>query len=400
MFRGLLKLTVRLAVPVLVLAASIAGASYLMATAPETARVPEERQAPVVETLPLEPTGIERVVEAYGTVMPAQEIELSAEIAGRVLEIHPALEPGGIVGEGELVVRLDPQEYEYALAREEAALAEVVAALEVERGRQLVAQREWESFGQDLPESEMGRNLMLRQPQLQQAEARVASARSAVDRAKLDLARTEIRAPFDALVLQERVDVGQHVSPNQVIASLVGTDAFWVQASVPTRALTAVLDAAESDSEGVRVYSEIRTRGQESHAGRLVRHLGQVDPEGRMAQVLVAVEDPLALEAGPVKRAPLPLNSYVRVEIDAGILPGVVPVPRAGLRENNQVWIADRDNRLQVRKAEIVWRQDEVVAVRNTFEPGDRLIVSPLDQALPGMEVRPSGSAPPSPGFE
>lgn len=387
--------------PVLVLGGSIAAAGYLMATAPQTERVPEERLPPAVETAPLEATGIDRVVQAYGTVMPAQEIDLSAEIDGRVQEIHPALQPGGIIKQGEIVVRLDPEEYEYALARAEALLAEEQAALEVERGRQLVARREWESFGQDMPESELGQALALRKPQLQQAEARIASAQSEVNQAKLDLARTEIRAPFDALVVRESVDVGQHVSPNDAIASLVGTDAFWVQASVPASSLSAVLDAARTGGGAdVRVYSDVHTEAQPATAGRLVRHLGQVDPEGRMAQVLVEVADPLALKPGAGRQIPLPLNTYVRVEIDAGHLPNVVPIPRSGLRENSALWVVDASNQLQVRPAEIVWRQDDQVAVRDVFEPGDRLIVSPLDQSLPGMEVRPLDGKPLAMGSE
>lgn len=400
MIRKILRAALMFVVPAIVLGASIAAAAYLMATAPETERVPEERLAPAVETLPLEPTGMQRVVQAYGTVMPAQEIDLSSEIDGRILEIHPSLQPGGIVGAGEVIVKLDPQEYEYALAQAEAALAEVVAALEVERGRQLVAQREFESFGQDMAESDLGKELMLRKPQLQQAEARIASAQSAVNQAKLNLARTEIRAPFDALVVDEAVDVGQHISPGDAIASLVGTGAFWVQASVPAGALSAVLDAARESPGKVRVYSDVHTESQPATAGRLVRHLGQVDPDGRLAQVLVEIEDPLALDSGSGNRVPLPLNTYVRVDIDAGLLPGVVPVPRVALRENNVLWVADKANTLQVRPGEIVWRQDDQVAVRDTFEPGDRLIVSPLDQVLPGMEIRPMDPEAPAPGFE
>lgn len=400
MLRRILKTTVMILAPVLVLGASIAAAAYLITTAPETERVPEERRAPAVETLALDPTGIQRVVQAYGTVMAAQEVDLSPEVSGRVVEIHPALQPGGIIGADEMIIRLDPQEFEYALARAEAELAEVVAALEVERGRQLVAEREWESFGRDLPESELGKALMLRKPQLQQAEARIASAQSAVNRAKLDLMRTEIRAPFNSLVVRESVDIGQHISPNETIASLVGTEKFWVQASVPATALSAVLDAARDGEAQVQVYSDVHTASQPATAGRLVRHLGQVDPEGRMAQVLVEIVDPLALTAGSGSRVPLPLNTYVRVEIDAGLLPNVVPIPRVGLRENSELWVADAANTLQTREAEVVWRQDDQVAVRDTFEPGDRLIVSPLDRVLPGMEVRPLGSEAPSPGFE
>lgn len=384
--------------PILVLAASIAAAAYLMSTAPQTERVTDVKRAPAVEVLEITVEPMARTVDALGTVSAAQEVSLAPEVDGRIVELHPALQPGGIVREGDVLVRIDPKEYELALARARAALAEAKAALEVEQGRQLVAKREWEQFGKDMPNAELGRELALREPQLHQAEAQIASAQSEVDHAQLDLDRTEIRAPFDAIVVDEAVDIGQHVRMGDPVASLVGTDAFWITASVPTSRLGAILDTAKNGETVVRVYGDVHADSRSYTEGRLVRHLGRVDSDGRMAQILVEVEDPLAIRAD---RLPLPLNSYVRVEIDAGEVAGAVPVPRAGLRENNEVWVADRDNRLQVRSADIVWRQDDRVAVTNVFEPGDQIILSPLEHMLPGMEVRPvSPSTSPSSGSD
>lgn len=365
----------------------------LVATAPKTERVVETRLPPVVEVIPVARTAMNRVVLGQGEVMPAQEVSISPEVAGRIVEMHPELQPGGVVSAGSLLARIDPEEYKLGVMRARAALAEAEAALEVERGRQLVAEREWELFGKDLPESELGRELALREPQMHQAEARIDSAKSEVSRAELDLKRTEVYAPFDAIVLEESVDLGQHVTPSSNIAMLAGTSAFWVQAFVPAAHLSAILEAARGGTAMVKIYSDLQPGSQPTMTGRLVRHLGQVDSEGRMAQVLIELEDPLALrdDAGHV---PLPLNTYVRVELDAGELEDVVAVPREGLRENANVWVMDAEDRLQVRTAEILWRQEDQVAVKDLFEAGDRLIVSPLDQALPGSPLRLRGEMP------
>ncbi|GMW01825.1 MAG: hypothetical protein AMXMBFR84_29620 [Candidatus Hydrogenedentota bacterium] len=391
------KIVMGVLLPLAVVGGSIAAGSFLMATAPKTERTVDKRLPPMVEVLTVSQHPMSRVVEAFGTVRPAQEVSLSLEVGGRITSMHPALQPGGTIRSGELLVAIDKSEYELALSRAKAALQETQAALEVELGRQRVAEREWELFGKDLPDAELGRELMLREPQLNQAKARIASAESDVAKAELDLKRTEIYAPFDAMVLEELVDVGQQATPGDTIATLVGTDAFWIQASVRAAHLGAVLEAEDNGACGVRVYSEIHSGQSDGVEAKLLRHMGQVDPDGRMALVLIEVDDPLALNADDPNQRPLPLNTYVRVEIDAGQVENAIPIPRSGLRENDKLWVADASNHLQIRQAEIVWQQVDEVAIVDVFEPGDRLILSPLEHALPGMEVRTKDSAPAQP---
>ncbi|MCC6143511.1 MAG: efflux RND transporter periplasmic adaptor subunit [Candidatus Hydrogenedentes bacterium] len=372
-------------------------AFVLMSTAPEVKRTEAERRHPVVDAVPVTRGQFDREVEAYGTVLPAQEVTIVPEVSGRIIEVHPALQPGGLVSQGDVLVRIDPEEYDLAIARAEGALAEAEAALEVERGRQLVAEREWDLFGKDLPDAAKGQALALREPQLRQAEARIASAKSLVEQAKLDLARTTIRAPFDALVLEESVDIGQQAAPGSPIASLAGTDTFWVQASLPTSRLTAGLDAAENEDATVRIYREGAARGEEPITGRLLRHTGQVDPAGRMAQLLIEVNDPLAINADLADHPPLSLNSYVRAALAAGRIEDAIISPRKAMRENGEVWVMDKENTLQVRGPDILWRQGEKLAVRDVFTTGDRVVVSPLADLLPGMAVRLPDETPPAP---
>ena len=374
--------------PVVVLAAGAGAVAVLFASAPQVKRTAEERVPPVVEVVPVERGAVPRTVEAYGTVMPAREVEIYPEVSGRVVEIHPSLEPGGIVPADEVLVRIDPEEYELALARAQGALAEAEAGLDVEKGRQLVAEREWELFGKDLPNAELGKSLALREPQLRQAEAQIASAASVVKQAELDLRRTEIRAPFDVLVLREFVDVGQYLTPGSPIAMMAGADAFWVQVSVPMDRLGALLEAAKNGADAVRIYSDVENADDTTAVpGRMVRHLGQVD-EGRMAQLLLEVQDPLGRSAEAPSHVPLVLNSYVRADLDAGTLDHGVTIPRQGLRENGEIWVVDANGAVQVRNGKILWRQGELLAVDDVFDPADQIIVSPVEDLVPGMKVR------------
>ncbi|MCC6698171.1 MAG: efflux RND transporter periplasmic adaptor subunit [Candidatus Hydrogenedentes bacterium] len=374
--------------PLLVLAGGAAAVAVLFASAPQVKRTSEVKPAPLVAVVQAVRGSFPRLVQAYGSVMPAREVEIHPEVSGRVIEVHPSLEPGGVIPEGETLLIIDPEEYELALAQAQGALAEAEAALDVEKGRQLVAKREWDLFGKDMQNAELGESLALREPQLRQAEARIASAQSFVKQAELNLKRTRITAPFDVLVLSEQVDVGQIVSPGSSVASLAGADRFWIQVSVPIDRLSAVLGAAAQGRDTAHIFSDVESSGDAGFPGRVVRHLGQVDPESRMAQVLLEVEDPLGLDPREVAREPLALNTYVRADLDAGTLEDTISIPRRGLRENGEVWVADAENRLQVRSAEILWRQGEVLAIADGIRPGDRVVISPLDDLIPGMEVR------------
>lgn len=374
--------------PVALVGAALGTSAVLLATAPRPERTESERIAPLVEVLPLGVEDMPRIVEVHGDVVPEQHVTIVPEVQGRVVELHPALEPGGLVAAGDVLIRIDPEAYRLAVSQAQAALEEAEAALAVEQGRQKVAEREWELFGRDLPDAELSRSLALREPQLRQAQARIASARSAVEQAKLDLKRTDVLAPFDAIILRESVDLGQRVSPGDSIAVLAGTDAFWVRAKAIAARLPALIEAAQQGAETARVYPAAGAVELDPIPATVIRYLPEVDPAGKMAQILLRVEDPLGLKPENAGRTPLPLNSFIRAELDAGMVRGAVPVPRFALRENRQVWVADADNRLQVRPAETVWAQGQDVMVRDVFEPGDRLIVSPLEEVLPGSEVR------------
>ena len=302
---------ISLLLPAAILAAAGGAVFFLFATAPKAGRAPGGHAAPIVEVAEVSRTPFQRTVEASGIVMPAREVEIHPEVSGRIIEIHPALQPGGVIPEGAVLVRIDPEEYELALDQAKSALAEAEAALEVEQGRQLVAKREWELYGKTLPDADLGQALALREPQLRQAEARIESARSVVRQAELDLRRTTISAPFRALVLEESVDIGQQVSPGSPMAALAGAEAFWIQATLPAAQLEAVLAAAAQGEAAARIYLPIEGMPSgEPILGVLVRHLGTVDPKGHMAQVLLEVKDPP--QPGSRQPAPAAVAQHLR----------------------------------------------------------------------------------------
>jgi multidrug efflux pump subunit AcrA (membrane-fusion protein) len=161
-----------------------------------------ERSGAVRETAMLvEVVGVEQgtftpTIQAMGTVEPSQDIDLSPRVGGEILRVSEAFTPGGFARKGEVLLQLDPADYENALAQRKSALSQAEADLNIELGRQSVARQDFELLGDTIALE--NRSLVLREPQLDAARSHVAAARAAVEQAELELGRTTIRAPFDA----------------------------------------------------------------------------------------------------------------------------------------------------------------------------------------------------------
>ncbi len=233
-------------------------------------------------------------------------------------------------------------------------------------------------------------------------EAKLEKAKSRLAAAELALERTSIAAPFNVLVLEEFVDTGQLVGTQTTLATLVGTDRFWVQVSVPVGSLGRISfpGGAERHGSEAQVIFEQVSGPPVVRRGHVVRIMGDLDPEGRMARILVSIDDPLNLEAGRMVAERILLGSYVKVRIAAGFFDTVYSVPREALREGDVVWVKDSEGTLQIRPVRVVWRLKDDVLVDADLEPGDELIMSRLHAPLPGMAVQGVRDENPSPEQE
>lgn len=383
---------IRIAITSLVALLVLGGAGFisfiLIKTAPKTEPEEEKQAAKIVRVTELVPTNEKIEVDAWGTVIPAREVTMRPQVGGRVVEQHEALEPGGKFKEGDLLAKIDPSDYKLDIIERKSDLTEAEFEFELEQGRQKIAQREWEQLRADLPDSDVDPSLALREPQLRRTQAMIDKAQSSIDRAELDLSRTEVMAPFNGMVIEESVEIGQLLDAGDDICRLVGTDTFWVQATLPMADLKRIrLPENGEDGAHAEIHLDTGNGEIEPWEGKVVRLLPNLEETGRMARILVAVEDPLGLLSKD--RPPLLLGSYVRVEIEAGRLEGVLSIPRVALREGNRLWMVGPDNRIRIAEPEVLWTRPNTVLVPDIREEGERLIISELKAAPPGMEVNP-----------
>ena len=358
----------------------------LFKTAPKTEPEEKTRSKTSVQVIELQPTNERIHVTSWGTVIPAQEITIRPQVSGQILEQHKDLVPGGRLAQGDILLKIDPADYQHKLVERESELENAQFEYDLELGQQAIAKREWERLKSEIPDTDANPALALRKPHLQKAAAMVTKAKNAIERAQLDLKRTAISAPFNCMVLSESVDIGQLVDSGKDIVKLVGTDSFWIQTSVQLKDLDRI-QIAKSPQAEIRLDTGT---DRQPWSGKVIRLLSDLEKNSRMARILVEVEDPMGLKNGEKEQLPLLLGSYVRVDIEAGNLENVLKIPRSALREGNRIWLVTADNRIRIADPEILWTQNETIFISNVLQNGERLIVSDLRSALPEMEVSPS----------
>ena len=237
-----------------------------------------------------------------GSVIPAREITLKTRVPGEIQAIHPEFVEGGFIRAGEKMLKIDAEDYELALARKESAVVNAEYALKVEMGYQDVARQEWSLLYPDRAANAQEEELALRQPHLAKARSDLAAARAELEQSRLNLSRTDILAPFNVIVRSTHVNVGSQVSTQDALAQLVGTDEYWIRVALPMDRLGWIRIPANRFDTGAPASVHYRGHRRE---GRVIRMLGDLESQGRMARILIAVNAPLGVSDTDPDRPPL-----------------------------------------------------------------------------------------------
>lgn len=380
--------------PFLVLSAGLIGATVIVKSGPRAQKNEPVRKATLVEAVRLQPSLEPVVVKAMGTVIPAREIALKSGVSGEVVRLHPGFAVGSLVLAGSEALRIDDRDYKLAVIKARGQAEKALSEVRIEMGRQAVAKREWEllndrnaASGSD---AEQDSDLALRRPHLKNAEAALDAANAELAQAELNLTRTSVRAPFNAVVRSKNVDVGSHVSTQDTLATLAGTDEYWVQVSVPVDRLKWISFPDDRGKAGSKVTIRYGNSNPSASGltGRVIKLLSDIEKEGRMARVMVSVMAPLAKQSRGENSLPLLLDSSVHVEIEGFKIDNALKIPRSALREGSSIWIIDGKGTLQIRPVEILWRDAQLVLVKNSVKEGERLILSDIPAPLEGMSLR------------
>ncbi|MBN2525184.1 MAG: efflux RND transporter periplasmic adaptor subunit [Deltaproteobacteria bacterium] len=379
-------------IPVVIIALGGFGMMHLKNKAKTAKHVAPTQRVLQVETMKVTAETRPVRVLASGAVQAATQIVMMPEVTGKITWVSPNLIPGSRFKKGEIIARIDKRDYKLALEQQMGQVEQAKLNLTLEQSRGHVAKKEWELVNRGDTVG-AGSDLVLRKPQLEEAQQQQQTAKSSLARAKLNLQKTVIKAPFDAMILQKNVDVGQVVGPSSQLMTLMGTEALWVEVSVPVEQLNAIRIPGLNAEDGsvAQVIQKVGGNKQIVRHGHVIRLLGQLDSRNRTATLLVEVQKPF--DSGD-SGLPLLAGAYVEVEIEGDVMQDVISIPRGAHREGEFVWRVSKDDRLERAEVQVAWKEPELVIISGGLKSGDEIVVSPISFPLEGMPVaRVNGSA-------
>ena len=319
-------------------------------------------------------------VTGHGEALPRYQLALSSEVSGQVVKLSNAFASGGQVKQGDTLAYIDDTGYREALANAQVSVADAKLALLEEERQVAQANLEWQRSG---VEGQPASPLVLRQPQLAAAKAKLTQAIRQLESAKQDLSKTQIVAPFDALIVSTAVQPGSYVQAGTKLGDLYSTDR--IEVTIPLSAnewenLPAASDINElqwpvtlTDSNGINQWQGI--------VGRVEHHFNNAS---RQRSLVVVVDKPLSLAT------PLLPGTFLQAKIQGRELNNIWELPASAISQSGEIWMVDGEHKLTRHTARKVFEQDKKVYIQpaEKFAKGT-VVVRPLNSYVEGTFVAP-----------
>ena len=384
-FFGTVKRIVIFALPLVVIAGGIALLMLMFATQSRPKEKGEAPHPPAVQfaVAHARPTTIGITVQ--GEARPRSEATLAAQVAGRIVWVSPRYAEGGAFREGEEIVRVDPANYQLAVVRARAQVAQSEEALAREEAESELARQDWQALGRGEPPP-----LAVREPQLAQARAQLAASQAALRSAELDLSRASIRAPFTGRIRQRQANLGDYVGPSSPVTVMFATDTMEIRvpltdADLASMRLPVGFSATTANPGPAAEVSSVTGGRIQTWQGRLVRTEASIDARTRLVYGVIEVRDPF----GAAHPAPLAPGMFVTTRLQGASSETLVAAPRSALKRNEFVYVVTADNTIDVRQVRPAQTTADEVLFRDGVADGERVVVSVLTSPRQGMAVTP-----------
>ena len=375
-------------ISIVIIAFAFGGAFVMVQT--RAAPTQMEREIPVllVDAIEARREPVIFRVNTQGAVTPRTESILVSEVSGQIVEVASNYVSGGFFRKGELLLKIDPRNYQSALKSAQANVARVQTQVAKENALANFALDDWKTL-QDLNASTGPiSDLALRKPQLAEAIAELTSAEAALEKAQEDLNRTSIRAPYDGMVHEKRADVGQYVNTGSQLALIFATDYAEIRLPITQRELSLIDLPSAGDSSSPLPVTLTSEAGAARHTweGLVVRSEGVFDSASRVLYAVAQVEDPYN-QNGRIGE-PLRIGTFVTASIQGRFGGALFTIPRHALQRGETLWVIDEQQKIYPRDVEIVSTDEEYAYIDAGLTDGERYTITPVDQPLPGMPVR------------
>ena len=434
------KALLRIVVIVVVIAAGI-GLRYLLASMKEPPRQTEITEPKLqVEVLGVYPEDVPVTITGLGDVKTLDVVNVSPQVIGNIVEIHPRLELGEVIPKGDVLFRIDPRDYDATRTQAHAQVERLrsgVALLKEQykndRHRVETIKRTWElakiefDRDKDLYEvhdvgnesmvhlSEMNFNkakdayetlsqlVELYPMRINEAESGLVAAEAQLDRASIALERTEVRALFDARVKMVKLEVGQYVAPGMPLLVLADDSLLEISVPLDSRDARSWLRFREGgsangnvDGERLSWFGELEpvqclVKWTEEAISASEEHVwhGVLDRVERFDQMTRTVTVAVRLGDEEIRRGqglPLVDGMFCTVEIPGKTMKQVYRLPRWAVSFEGQVYLAEKtggEYRIKRRDVEMARSQGEETFVSAGLEPGELVVTTRLVNPLP-----------------
>lgn len=351
----------------------------LLATKVPAQKKDEKKVSPFVslQEVVLEP--IQLNAYSQGEVRSRYETLIVSQVSGTVMSVSESFVNGGLIKKGDLLVQIDPFDYQVRLQQANANLASARAAFIQERAQGRVAEAEWASITNAKP-SELG----LRKPQQEQALASVKASEAALTQAKKDLERTSIKAPYDALIKATHVTPGSFVNVGSNLSEILDISVAEVRLPIKQSDFSYLLNMGKD----AKVLLSGSSYGKPYiWDAKIVRDEGLVDGDSRMIYLIAQIKDPYSLNSDHLR---LPFGSYVSAEVQGEVLPLAARIER-------RLFVGDKlpvlnDDTLHLADVKVLKQEGKLSIVTSGIESGDMLVISTLDAPVQGMSLTWEGS--------
>ena len=345
----------------------------------------EELPPPDVIVEILTPKDFQVQISSNGTTTPLTQTVLTAEVGGEVIYRSKKFAEGASVIEGEILAKIDDTDLQlqYKNALLQLANAEVQYSLQLAEAE--VAKEAWDKIGDGVAS-----DLTLKKPQLKQAEAFLEVAKAQVSSAAKKLNKTEIIAPYAGRIQNVNIDLGTTIIPGQPVGAMYTSSEIEITLAVKDndlQFLSIPMDGRKlNPSEQASVVIESFYKGKtQSWKGKLERVDGVIDPVTRMINLIAVFKNDFIESDKPN----LPIGLFVEAKIDGITLKNIFEIPINSISEDNEVYIVNKDNQLELRELTILKKYSEFVIIKDGLKAGERIVTSKLSTASNGIKVNP-----------
>jgi len=352
---------------------------------PESQKKPVKDTAMLIDVLNLISAPVTFEILSQGTVQPRTETILSAEVSGRIISISDKFVPGGIFYKDEVLMEIDPTDYQVAVAQSKA----------------LLKQRQIEFDGT----KSLRKKGYRAEAEMAAAETALQQAKAALVKATKNLQRTKITLPYDGMVRSKDSDIGQFVNKGSRVGSTFSVDKAEVRLALTDQDL-AFLQLPEAGDiannkithEPTVILSATRKGTFQQWKARIIRTEGVIDEKSRVTYAVAQIDDPYRLslvKSKDINHTPLLMGTFVKAVIEGSSYSNVIKVPRTAVRGKDELLFIDNNNQLKIRQVSILRADTEYAYIlEQTAQAGERISLTAIDSPINGMKVRPSDEQP------